>query len=305
MSLSQYDALFTNVRQAKSVQDACYALSPLFDQYKVISLGLTRGSIFWRARPCGSSPWATVAEMGPPPANKTVIGRLNDDSRPVLYAAVKEDTALAEVYAAPGQLFQLIGYRVLLDEEIVLAVIGEMMHVYKLGYMRFTGSDPDSTLAGLINQLGTVHGKQLLYIDAFLHQILADPKARDNQYILSRAVAAMILRDAKIDGIAYPSAQDPLGYNITLKPQIAEKKIHPSSCFQCRINEVREFGFVEYSVLQEAERLDEAGHFIWQPPLSSGHRRFFNLTELEYKIGMSNKDDPSAFMHMKRAHQSV
>lgn len=303
MSLSKLDELFAQVRCARTISEACFALAPIFDQYSVVSLGLTRGSIFWRARHCGIDPWETISEMGAPPVDKTAVGRLNEANVPVLYTSVSEETALAEVNAALGCYIQLIGYRTLIGEVVRLAVVGEMMHVHKFGYIRLTGSDPNSTLASFINKKDLVSGRKLLYIDAFLHQLLSDPKARDRHYILSRAVAAMIYRDVEIDGIACPSVRDPLGYNVTLRPGVAEKKVHPSVCFQCRIDAVHEFGFAEYSVLREAERLDEFGRFVWESPLPADRRRFFNLTEQEYKVGMEHQGDPSAFMHVMRAHQ--
>jgi hypothetical protein len=304
MVFHSLDKIFSSVRETNSIPDACYALTPLFDQYEVISLGLTRGSIFWRARSCELTPWPSTTDMGPPPAEKTKTGRLNDAGQPMLYASLNEETALAEIGAVPGQHYQMIGYRVLVDECLRLAVVGEMMHVHKFGYIRLTGIDPDGSLARLMNTKEQLKARQLLYIDAFLHKLLSDPAARETQYIHSRAVAAMIHRNKEIDGIAYPSARDPLGYNITIKPDVAEKKIHSSACFQCHIDSMHEFGFTNYHKLQEAEQLDESGNFIWKAPLPIDQRRLFNLTEKEYQIGLDRKNDPNVFMHLKRAHQN-
>lgn len=303
MSLSRFESLFREVREAVSVAAACHALAPIFDMYKVISLDLTRGSIYWRSRLCEAEPWAAASQMSAPPPERTLIGRLNDAGCPMLYASLKQETALAEIQASASQHVQLIGYRTLVGKDIRLAVVGEMMHVHKFGYMRLTGADPSATLGRLLNEKGLIDGRQLLYIDAFLHHLLSDPAADAKSYVLSRAVAAMIHRDVAIDGIAYPSARDPIGYNITLKPEVVVEKMHPTSCLHCRIDALHEFGFVEYTVLKEAARVDDAGRFEWMPPLAPPRRRLFNLTKEEYEAGIRLKDDPSAFMEFKRVHQ--
>ncbi len=111
--------------------------------------------------------------MSEPPPELTSVGRLNDAGRPVLYASLKEETALAEIQVQPNQYVQVIGYRTLIKESIRLAVVGEMMHVHKFGYMRLTGSDPGATLGRILNEKGLDEGRQLLYIDAFLHHVLS------------------------------------------------------------------------------------------------------------------------------------
>ena len=237
------------------------------------------------------------------PPQLTSVGRLNDAGRPVLYASLKEETALAEIQVAPKQYVQVIGYRTLVGESIRIAVVGEMMHVHKFGYMRFTGSDPDATLGRILNDKSLDEGRQLLYLDAFLHHLLSDPAARDSDYLLSRAVTAMIHRNPAIDGIAYPSARDPLGYNITLRPEASTSRMHATCCMHCRVDALHEFGFVEYTLLQEAMRTDDEGVFEWMPPLGPSQRRLFNLTKEEYELSVKLKDDRNAFNQVKRVHQ--
>jgi RES domain-containing protein len=303
MSLAQFDPHFRAVRAAKSLPEACHALAPLFVSYEVISVGLTRGTLFWRARVADASPFATAHEMGPPPPKMTAIGRLNDANWPVLYASLKEDTALAEIRVQAGTHAQLAGYRVLLGEEIRLALVGELMHVYNLGYAKFIGGDPGSTFSKMLNGMEERKARACLYIDAFLHQLLSDPLARTSNYTHSRAVAAMLLMDSGIDGIAYPSAMDPLGYNITLKPEAVEHKIHLMTCFHCQVERIHEFGFCDYSRKFEALRLNYEGDFEWAAPLPGLHRRFFNLTKEEYDAALRYQWEPDAFAFVRRAHQ--
>ncbi len=303
MSLDTCDMLFRKVRQGKSLPEICHALQPIFDTYELISLGLERGAVFWRARLCQEAPWQSLQDMGAPPQGIAAAGRFNDPAESLLYTSLRVETALSEVSACSGQLVQVIGYRTILDKYLRLAVVGELMHVHKLGYMRFTGSDPDQSISRLVNNLGQSRGKDILYIDAFLHSLLADSAARECDYIFTRAVAAMIHRDPEIDGIAFSSTKDSLGYNVILRPESIASKVHGTSCFQCRISAIREFGFIDFETLREVIRLREDDTFEWADPLPTPRRRFFNLTKEEYKIALQLADDPNSFLEMTRAHK--
>ena len=259
--------------------------------------------MFWRARPCADDPWPSLADMWAPPKEYASSGRFNDAAASLLYTSLREETTLAEICAGVRQKAQVIGYRTILGQSLRLAVIGELMHVHKLGYMRFTGSDPNLAIARQINELGVQGGRDVIYIDAFLQSLLADTSAKKNEYIFTRAIASMIHRDAEIDGIAFQSARDPLGYNVVLRPDAAAKKIHATCCFQCQVNAIREFGFIEFTTLRDAVRLSADSKFEWEKPLPESRRRFFNLTKEEYNIAKAHRNDPNAFLAMTRAHR--
>ncbi len=131
MSLDQLESLFHLVRQGASVAEIVDRLRPVFERYKLISLGFERGSVFWRARLCGDTPWSSASDMGAPPVEVAGLGRLNDAGAPLLYASLKEETALHEVGVQPPCMVQLIGYRAMRRQMLRLAVVGELMHVHK------------------------------------------------------------------------------------------------------------------------------------------------------------------------------
>jgi hypothetical protein len=112
MSLDHCDLLFRDVRHSKSLAEICHTLQPIFDKYESerLTLGLERGAFFWRARICkDAEPWRTVDDMGAPPKGIAGAGRFNDPAASLFYAALKEETALAEIDARPGQIVQVIG----------------------------------------------------------------------------------------------------------------------------------------------------------------------------------------------------
>jgi len=304
MILDVCDKLFAQVRAETSLAGVCYALQPLFDQYDMISIELNRSNVFWRARFTEKEPWPTVAQMSYPPVQHARRGRLNDEKSPCLYAAMQEETALHEIGAREGDFVQLAGFRAKLETPIRIAVIGELLPVHRTGYLRLTGLDPDGSISRFLNGKGFEEGRRLVYVDAFLANLLADMSAKAQDYIRSRAIAAMIYRDCKIDGIIYPSVQHDLGMNIALRREATDSKIHPVCCSHIRIKRVREFGFVEYDVIRQALRVTPDNKFVWSCPMSTDRRHFFNLTKDEYDIAVQNPDDPNALIKAMSIYNS-
>jgi RES domain len=290
MTFDECDHQFEKVRAASSLSEACFALEPLFDAYEVVSIELARGnSIFWRARIAESCPWTSIEKMGCPPAQQVVVGRLNDRYIPCFYSATRENTALAEISVKEGDFVQLAGFRPMVETPIRVAVIGDLYHTYKTGYLRITGSDPGLSVNRYINELGKESGERILYIDAFLASLLADTNARKINYILSRAIGSMIYRNTDIDGIFFPSVRDSLGMNLVLKYSSFDSKVLPVCCIHSRVNKLRSFGFIDYDVLQDVEQISDEGGLVWLKSQDKFIRRFFNLTKEEYDSALTSK----------------
>lgn len=281
MNLDACDQHFDSVIAATSVGEACYALAPLFELYEVMTLELHRGStVFWRAREAPEGPFRCGSDVGCAPAETAKCGRLNDAGVSCFYGATRDVTALREVDGMTGKHYQLSGFKP--HSPITVAVVGEFLHVQKTGYLRLTGSDPGRSISRLLNSLQMPEARRLLYIDAFLSDLLADPRAKQREYLLSRAVASMLYRDSSVDGIIFPSVKDPLGLNLSLRADSYYAKAHPVCSAHVRLTADRRFGFLDYEVLSEVEKM-EADEFVWKQPLGPSLRRFFNLSQEEYE----------------------
>lgn len=302
MTLDDCDHLFATVHKAASPAEACHALTPLFEHYEVISIELMRGIVFWRARVAADRPWQALSEMGYPPAPSVRPGRLNDEHSPCLYAATRVNTALAEISVQAGDFVQIAGFRIKRETPIRIAVVGELYHAHKMGYLRLVGTDPGGSMSRYLNQLGFERGERVLYIDAFLASLLADADLKQTDYILSRAVASMIYRNAEIDGIMFPSVRDLHGMNLALKPFPFDSKVHPVCCLHARIKKLRSFGFLDYEVTSEAARVSTDGMLHWRNPQPSGNLTFFNLTKDEYDEAMRSNGSPDSFLNVMSAH---
>lgn len=298
MELDECDRLFTKFEAASSFSERCFALEPVFDKYELINVEFGRGGIFWRARSIEDHKRHAPGEMSYPPVEKTKAGRLNDPNAPCLYTATTVETALHEIGAKEGDLVQLVGYRVLVEKPLRIALVGELLHVYKMGYMRHFGEDPGGTIKKILNSHNVNTAKRLIYIDTYLSQTMADTEARSIEYVKSRSIASMIYRMHEIDGIIYPSVRDNFGMNLTLRANVADEKVHPVTCILVRVGKIRRHGFIEYETLEDVERIDEENKFVWKTARAYPHRRFFNLSKEEYEFVLRHRGNPEGFEEM-------
>ncbi|HEY4772818.1 MAG TPA: hypothetical protein VIH50_07280, partial [Steroidobacteraceae bacterium] len=165
---------------------------------------------------------------------------------------------------APGHHYHLLGSWVKVGQQIRSLVLGEQHHVYKMGYCRAFGVDPGNTLNRGLNERPSNSALQAIYIDAFLGSILADPAARDTEYVRSRALLSVIASKFPVDAVFYPSVKDEWGTNVVITPDAVTNQMAYCASYVVRVNHVREFGVVETSLLRQARGLTASGDFDWQ-----------------------------------------
>ena len=252
-TLDDCDKIFREALSSASEAAFCHNIDPLFNDYEILSVGLGRGTIFWRARPIETEIYPNISDLKYPPPEKARQGRLNDLGTPCFYTSAREETALAEVGSSEGQLVQLAGFRALNEFPIELAIIGEYANVQKSGYMHFIGADPDMTISRILNSMPRRDALRHIYIDKFLAETLADPNASSNGYMFSRAMAQAIYSKIDAKGIAFPSVKDRGGFNIAVQAESSDKSFHNVCCLVIRMGQKRDFGLIDYEILQSAE----------------------------------------------------
>lgn len=297
MDRDQCDAIFDRVLTAGDESEFCHYIAPLFDVYQILSVGLGRGNIMWRARLVEDQLWSNLCDLDYPPADKARVGRLNDTNSPCFYVAKDVETALLEIEAKEGQLVQVAGFRILKGEMLQLIVIGEYANVYKSGYVHLTGVDPDRTIHKLLNQDGPEVAQTVLYIDRFLASVLNDPHARENGYMFSRALGALLHSKIKsADGIAFPSVRDPGGFNYAVHPKPSDRVFQNVACLLVRVGKSRRFHFVDHDIISAAQRIDDDLNFIWsdQDSHKVGTMYLYGMTKEEYDLAMSEAGPETA-----------
>ncbi|MDN5780406.1 MAG: RES family NAD+ phosphorylase [Luteimonas sp.] len=285
MNLDQCEDIFDRALESSSEAEFCHHITPLFDVYEILSVGLGRGSnTFWRARIAETGPWLRLKDLDYPPAEKARAGRLNDAGSPCFYLAGREETALLEVEAREGQLIQLAAFKIDSEEMVRLILVGEYTYVHKTGYVRLTGVDPAGTINGILNRMPPEDAIATIYIDRFFASILSDPHARDSGYRFSRALGAALhsrIRDA--DGIAFPSVRDPGGFNYAILPEPSDRVFRNVACALAKIGHSRRYQLVEYKLVGCADLLDDGDNFVWANPYQPGTLGMYGMTKEEFE----------------------
>jgi len=192
-----------------------------------------------------------------PPKRYAKAGRLNDDGSPVLYLSFQPRTALAEVHTAKGQHVQLSGFEVREGRPIQVAVVGEFYNLDKGGYTLLP-TDARNRVARALQNKKQEPLRSMIYMDAFLAEILQDPIARDEGYLRSRIVARLLREKLpNVDGFHYPSVVRHGSPNLANFPHAADTKLKLSATAHGLVEEVYEYGL--YRI-----RLNKRGHIF--PP---------------------------------------
>jgi hypothetical protein len=295
MTLDECDAIFAEIRTSTDST----RLKALFGQLVgpdcgIIRIGLHRGSIFWRVRPCGPAGYANVRDVTYPPIDLAGLNRLSARNEPRFYGSQRIETALLELpECAPGQHFHALGTWVTYGHEIRVLVLGEQHYVYKLGYMRTFGVDPWNSTSRQLNSMPRERGLVSVYIDAFLGSILADPLARKTDYVRSRALLSVITQKYPADAVFYPSVKDSLGTNVVITPEAVESQMIFCSSRVVQVGCVREFGLVESTIRRQAGGIGPNGEFQWLENVAPDREIIFGLTKEERELGLRNASNPN------------
>ena len=240
------------------------------------------------------SGWPTVFDTVYPPAANARMDRLNDAGNPILYASTRPLTVLAELHMTEGEFVHLIGMRIKQRAGICFVAIGEWTHLFKGGFSRLTTGEPTVVVKRIINEMGLETAKRIIYVDAFLSHILADPRAAENGYLHTRALRHAIFRKRpQADGFFYPSVRDDIGMNLAIKPEVFDAKIQICMSQVMKVTRVREFGFFDIQHCRHAGWFNEDGTFEWRPDNEEHEFLIFGMTQEEEEFCRAHNDKMS------------
>lgn len=253
----------------------------LLEVYKLLSIVLARGNVFWRARVATRKAFGNISDLSYPPPEKARSGRLNRQGRPCFYLSSTPETAIQEVLAGPGQLVQVAGYKIQPGQELHLILIGEFAHVYKRGYTSLSGVDPGNSIGGILmrNQAQT---PVMISIDKFFAAILSDPKAHETDYMRTQGLAELLHKKLpKANGIAFPSVRDPLGFNFGVLTEVADQIFENTCCTLELVGELHMYGVFVPFPLEHAIGTTGNGDFMWAEKRIADQYYQYSLTEEE------------------------
>jgi hypothetical protein len=300
MRLDDCDVLFAAVRATTSPVELANLFGHLINECPVIRVGITRGSIFWRARPSSPEGYANVRDVTYPPRHLAALNRLSHEKQPRFYSSARKETALAEqVECKPGQYFHVLGSWVKSGHELRSLVLGEQHHVYKMGYWRTFGIDPSNTLSRGMNARPRDVSLRAIYIDAFLGSILADPQARDFDYVRTRVLLSVIASKYPVDAVFYPSVKDAWGTNMVITPEAVDSQTVYCASQLVRVDRCREFGVMETSLVRQASGIGPDGEFQWVGTADTEREILFGMTKEEYEFGLRNANSRNGLLDLK------
>lgn len=156
------------------------------------------GKIFYRARICPTPLGIAKTDMGAPPKEKAIAGRVNSDGIPCLYLADSQETTLYEIRAGVYDYVTVGRFKLLRDVNIVnLAIIDKISPFQEIDLTQ---------LAVNIEHLKLISRE------------IAKPLRRHDSpldYLPTQYVSDFI-KSLNYDGIEYISTMCPVGFNLAL-----------------------------------------------------------------------------------------
>ncbi len=299
MKLTDCDRLFAKIRSATEPDVIASGFRELFDFYPLLNFSIGRGSIYWRGQKSTSEGFLSADRLHCPPPEFTKAGRLNDKGASCLYAATRKSTVFRELDAKEGDYLHVVGLRMRPEKSIRIIAIGDFFHVHKTGYTRSLGRDPDQVLSRIQNSWGKEHATKILYVDAFLSELLADKEAKSSDYLKTRILASTTYAKSGAAGMFYPSVQDHVGMNLSVLPEAYYSSMHIVCSQVIRINRVHSYGFYDYKITKHCEKINESSCFVWGNVSSDRHALFFDLTEEEIDfVNSRDEKDPNLMLDL-------
>lgn len=239
-------------------------LDEFFNVYKTINFEFEYDAPLWRSRKADNSDgYSHHRDLHLPPPPIASANRLNDSGNPVLYLSLNQFSTFAEVRAKPGGHIHIAAYVIKSSQKIRCAVVGEVYNVYRSA--RATTCDMLTTeINRLLSNSGYREARSLVYMDAFVADLLSNPNAAQEGYEASRSVARRIFwQNPDVDAIWYPGIALQNGVNFAVKPESADRILEMKFAHVVRVDRVFEYGIYDFTVVRQSGGIEADGTFKW------------------------------------------
>lgn len=174
---------------------------------------LTTGTHIFRSRKCVSTELLNraytnpMAEIGPPPIEKTSAGRMNSDGIVVFYGALEADTAIAELRPSIGGDIMSASFETQRDLRLLdFKILESAISTEKLSYF-----DPE--FESKVSRIEFLRQ---------LHALISKPvqPGQEHEYLITQTMAEYLnhVIEPCFDGLIFKSVQKQDGLNVTLFP---------------------------------------------------------------------------------------
>lgn len=215
----------------------------------------------------------TKEDLGPPPSQRTRIGRCHLPGSPVCYCSLYEDTALAELNAQAGEFFSISTFRFLTD--ILVMPIGEFDYYRRTGQTRLGHAIPESINAYKKLEQDISHQKltHIRVIDAFIAEEFIRRAAIDTDYKITSTFSKILFDEfpSKIDALVYPSVafREGLNFAFSVPAHHSKMKLIEGETKIVKITDALGFGIYNYQPTHALERVNPDGSLKWRQEADS------------------------------------
>lgn len=239
-------------------------LRALLRYYRAVTFNLKQDAPFHRVQRCESERgWTEFARVHYPPPHMATAQRLSDRGRPLLYAAMDLQTALAETDAKAGDYVHAVGYELRPGSEINCLVVGELENAHKSG--RCFPAEVTPVFRGLLQRSPRAAGLSAVFMDSLFASILSDREAEKTGYLHSRTLARLLYEcNPKAHAIMYPSVARPKAVNLAIRPEAADTLLQPMGTSVLFMRAAYDFGLYEFDLVRDAAAWPQVGPIVWR-----------------------------------------
>jgi hypothetical protein len=192
--------------------------------YFLLPVSIRNGHQIFRGRLVDSGKLLpVVGEFGPPPTDKTGVGRANGAGDPLFYGGSSDETVFAEIRATAGSSINIAAFTVKPGSNITAHAIGEIDHYRRWRRNRFLPAGLEEHTQNILAELHPDVALAVQLVDAFLADRFSRPGKET--YRVTNLIAREFLRSHSLDAIIYPSVAHPGGTNYAIKANVSQERL--------------------------------------------------------------------------------
>lgn len=237
----------------------------LLKHYNLINYRLSYAQSIWRAHICEDEfGFKNTSRLGAPEERFVIRpGRLNEVRSPVFYASFNIQAALNEIEAKENSFVHVAGYRINEGESIRGGIVGDFLKVHRSGRSTMIKESEDK-INEVLSQIPHRVGLGLVYLDAFLAEVLRDRNAKQNDYIHSRILGKLLMQKIKgIQAIFYPSVVSEYALNMAVEARHAHRSMSIVGSSVIRVKKKYSYNIFDYELIRNAIGFEDDGTIVW------------------------------------------
>ena len=179
-------------------------------------------------------------------------GRCNTKENSAYYAALDIETALLELNAKEGELYQVLEMSPKKDAQFDTVIVGWLDY-----YRRHNSSPPllaelndnqAKAARELMTKIAPEDATKQIVFDAFIADQFRKIVQHDKGYRATALYSSLLLESGRFEQILYPSVANFGGWNVAIRPELVTEYLEVSSVHLIRVDKVLGYGMYDCTV---------------------------------------------------------